>query len=151
MNRIFIAALAAALLGSAVYVHGDTPPRSGMGIPALLDSVAKAGYDSITEISFDDGEWEVEALKDGTPVELHVDPDSGRILSERSDGPHPRLSADQKSLADIAKALEQAGYGPISTIDFETTGWQAEARRGAQWRELTLDLSGKVVADHPED
>ncbi len=151
MNRIFIGAIAALSLSSAAYLYADAPPRSGKQLAAVLELVAAKGYTSVTEISFDDGYWEVEAMKGGASVELQVDPQSGAGVSERSDGPHPQLPTNSKTLRDIVTALEKAGYGQIAKIDFETTGWAAEARRGVQWRELILDLDGNVVSDHPED
>jgi hypothetical protein len=151
MNRVLIGMIAAYSLYGLSFLYADTPPRSAKPIAAVLELVTAGGYQSVTEISYDDGYWEVEALKGKAPVELHIDPKSGEIVRERADGPHPQLPAGAKTLGDIITALEKAGYGQIGKIELEHNGWEAEARRGVQWREILLDFDGKIISDHPED
>jgi hypothetical protein len=42
-------------------------------------------YTDIPEVSFERQTWEVEARRRGVKRELHVDPRTGEIVSERAD------------------------------------------------------------------
>ncbi|MGC4004817.1 MAG: PepSY domain-containing protein [Pirellulales bacterium] len=101
-------------------------PSSAKPLSAVLDAVATAGYDAPTEITYDDGRWEVEVLKAGKPLGLVVDPATAVIVREHADEPHPALPADAIGLRTIVGRLEKEGYVPTK-VEFETTGWEIEA------------------------
>jgi hypothetical protein len=138
------------LLVAALFGGDDIPQRTDKSLSAVLNSVAKAGYESITEVSYDDGQWEVEALKNNEPVGLRIDPQSGKVLREHRDEPHPRLPAKLQALPALVGRLEKDGYHPIKKAEFHVTGWEIEALHDGSWRELILDTQGKIVDDQPD-
>jgi hypothetical protein len=149
MYRLGFGAVLLSLV-SLSFADDDTPPAGAASLASVIAAVEQSGCEAVTEISFDDGRWEVEALRSGKPVGLRVNAATRKILSEYADEPHPKLAAGSKSAQQIAQGLEQAGYPLVRKLEFETTGWEAEAQRAGQWRELILDLEGKVVSDEPD-
>lgn len=76
--------LTLALLKAQHLALGAASPLAPQGarltIRDIHDHVAAAGYREISEIEWEDGYYEVEALApDGQPVELKVNSDSGAI------------------------------------------------------------------------
>jgi hypothetical protein len=151
MQRYWMMALVLSPLAASVAWSDEIPPRSAMPLSAVLKSLTKAGYEAVTEVSFDDGLWEVEVLQRGEPLGLRVHPDTAQVLRKYPDEPHPRLSAEQPSLAFIARRLEKAGYTPIKKAEFESGTWEVEALRGRDLRELIVDANGKIIRDQRED
>lgn len=64
---------------------GERPPADAKPLVEIIQSLEAQGYLPITEISMDDGVWEVEAYKDNVERELRVNPVTGEILSDRKD------------------------------------------------------------------
>src|SRR5690606_7738378 len=85
---------------------GDRLPPGSKPIVDVLKAVESAGYTAITEISFDDGAWEVEALRDGHSVEVTVSPLTVEVISARSDEAHRQLPANGKPLVEILQQLQ---------------------------------------------
>ena len=139
-------------LSAMAFIAGAVPPQSAKPLSDVLHNVeAQGGYTALTEASFDDGVWEIEALHQGKPVEIHVNPDSAKVVSEHPEQAHAKVPKGAKSLSAIVKQLEQAGYA-IESVDFERTGWEAEVVRDRQERELILDVkTGKVLSDRADD
>jgi uncharacterized membrane protein YkoI len=81
----FAAILPVVAISSALALAGDRPPADSKPVSSIAASLEQQGYKPISEISFDDGRWEVEAYKDGQKRELRVDPQTGKILSDRPD------------------------------------------------------------------
>jgi hypothetical protein len=133
------------------YAHGDTPPVSDVGLSDVLKMVEKAGYDAVTEVSFDDGRWEVEALKDKQPVELKIDPVSLKVIDERPDESHHPLKEGSTPLSAIVDRLQKAGFNRLRKAEFEVTGWEVEAFHDASWRELMLSIDGEILPDVSEN
>ncbi|HET7634919.1 MAG TPA: PepSY domain-containing protein [Burkholderiales bacterium] len=82
---LFTAILPVVALSSALAFAGDKPPANSKPVSAIASSLEQQGYAPISEISFDDGRWEVEAYKNDQKRELRVDPQTGKILSDRPD------------------------------------------------------------------
>lgn len=133
----------------------DTPASSTERSKTMLEvvkSLEEADYAPITEISFDDGVWEVEAYKADIPYELSVDPQTGEVLSEHRDNADTKPPAKALLLSKIIEGVEKAGYTHLHDISFEHRTWEAEVRRDGMKRELRLDpLSGEVVEDRVDD
>jgi hypothetical protein len=52
----------------------------------VIAKLESAGYTAITDVEKDDGVWEVDATSPaGEPVELDIDPASGKVLREQPD------------------------------------------------------------------
>ncbi|HTN75456.1 MAG TPA: PepSY domain-containing protein, partial [Pirellulaceae bacterium] len=117
----------------------------------VLRIVATAGYDDVTEISFDDGQWEVEAVKNDQPLEIHLHARTGKVLTEQADEAHDRLPGGALSLREIVGLLEVSGYTRIKKADFHGAQWEVEAFREGSWRELIVDSIGKVISDRLDD
>lgn len=63
------------------------PPADAQPLSAIVLALAleQQGYGPTVEVEFDDGQWEVEAFKDGRKRKLKIGPVSGRITSDRPD------------------------------------------------------------------
>lgn len=152
MTRTLIAAVVLSAIAAAPLVGREGSRLStSKPLSAILEAVAKAGYTDVTEVSYDDGQWEVEVLKDGRPVGLRIDPLSAKILRDHPDEPHPRIPQGAKPLTAIVAQLEKDGYSPIEKAELELAGWEVEALHNGQWRELIIDLDGKIISDQLDD
>ncbi len=86
MKYIFSSTVAIALLLSATQIiAGEKPPVDAAPLSEIIKSLEVKGYSPISEVSVDDGVWEVEVYKDGQERELKVNPVSGQIISDRLD------------------------------------------------------------------
>lgn len=63
----------------------EVPPEDAKPLSEIIKSVEDEGYERISDVSFDDGAWEVDAYKDDQPRELEINPKSGEILSDKKD------------------------------------------------------------------
>lgn len=66
-------------------IASERPPENALPLSGVVKSLEVKGYSPITEISIEDGVWEVEAYKDGQERELEVNPASAEIISDRPD------------------------------------------------------------------
>ena len=86
MKNIFPAATAfTLLLVPGLVLAGEKPPENAVPLSEIVKSLETSGYSPITEVSIDDGIWEVEAYKDGEERDLKVDPVNGEVISDRPD------------------------------------------------------------------
>lgn len=76
--------VSSALAASQVFA-GERPPEGSKPLVEIIQALEAQGYKPITEISMDDGVWEVEAYKNDEERELRVNPLTGEILSDRRD------------------------------------------------------------------
>lgn len=142
--------LAAAM--ASVGLGVDVPASGAKPLSEILGTLDKGGLRSVTEVSFDNGVWEVEGIRDGRPVELHIDPLTSQIINERADEAHPAIPGDGKSLIAICQAVEEAGYSPVTEAEYEPAGWEIETLHKGTPRQLVVDLrTGKIVSDQPDD
>lgn len=151
MRSVITLGMLLALVLAPLTASGDTPPRSSKSLSSILEAVMDAGYTDVTEVSFDDGRWEIECLKGRKSVGLAVNPQSGKVVTEYADEPHPQLPAQGEPLLAIVRRLEKDGYTPIKKVDFEVNGWEVEALHDSTWRELTLATDGKILTDQLDD
>lgn len=141
-----------ACLAMGVAIVGATPPKSAKPLSEVLKKVEGQGYTALTEASYDDGVWEIEAIHDNKPVEIHVNPKTAKVVSEHPEQVQDKLPQDAKSLAAIAGQLEKSGYPRIESIDFERLGWEAEVLKNNQELELVLDVkTGKILSKRADD
>jgi len=140
-----------AVVGGVV-MAGDLLPARALPLSTLLSGLEKAGLTMIVDANFDDGVWEVEGLRGNSAVEVHVDPLSGKILTEKPDQISSMPSAQAKTAAAIAKQLEDAGYAPLLELDWERDHWEVEAMNAQGRRKLHVaGDSGKVLSDRVDD
>ncbi|WP_290583142.1 PepSY domain-containing protein [Ketobacter sp.] len=78
------AALLSALTASQIYA-GERPPAGSKPLVDIIQALEAQGYSPITEISMDNGVWEVEAYKNNEERELRVNPLTGEVVSDRLD------------------------------------------------------------------
>jgi uncharacterized membrane protein YkoI len=139
----------------AVAAKERTTAARGAQQKSILDvvkSLEEADYAPITEISLDDGVWEVEAYKEDIAYELSIDPETGEVISEHRDNGDPKPPAKSMLLSTIIEAIEKAGYTHVHDVSFEHRVWEAEVRRDNMKRELRLDpLTGEIVEDRVDD
>ena len=81
----FLIVVVALLLSATLVLAGEKPPVGAVPLSEIAKSLEGKGYSPITEISIDDGVWEVEAYKEGQERELKVNPVNGDIISDRLD------------------------------------------------------------------
>lgn len=105
---------------------------AGKALREIVTTLERDGYAPITEISLDRGRWEVDAYKDGAAIELHVDPASGRVLSQHPDSGDPRPPANAKALSQILADVEAAGYTEIT--EASSSGRSGRSKRSAMAR-----------------
>jgi uncharacterized membrane protein YkoI len=143
------------LLGTLVALpaaSGEQPPEGSKTLQEIISGAERSGYGPITEVSFDDGVWEVEAYKGDTAFEVTLDATSGEVVSEHRDDGDTRPPAGSMSLSKIVDALTDAGYQNLNDLSFERKSWEVEATRGNQKRELRVDAkNGKVISDRVDD
>jgi hypothetical protein len=149
LKYLFITAIAASPL---LALADQRPPTDAKPLAEIVAHMEKAGYSPIVEVSYDDGYWEVEAIKDGQPIEAMVDPKSGDIVSEHRDEAEKAPPADSLALSDVIAALAKADYADIDEVSFEGTSWEVEAWHNGVKRELRVDpLTAEVISDRSDD
>nr|WP_320015957.1 PepSY domain-containing protein [uncultured Desulfobacter sp.] len=84
-SGIFLTVAVLSALGISQVFAGERPPADSKPIVEIIQTLETQGYAPITEISMDDGLWEVEAYKNNEERELRVNPLTGEILSDRRD------------------------------------------------------------------
>lgn len=90
MNKVLasgmtVSAIITSLLGFTQVSASERPPANAKPLVEIIETLEAQGYDPITEISLDDGIWEVEAYRNNQERELKVHPVTGEILSDRLD------------------------------------------------------------------
>ena len=78
---IAIAGLAVPFAATAA----DTLPKDAMSISEVASKLESHGYQNITEISWDDGVWEAEAVKGDKEYEIKLSATDGKIIHEEED------------------------------------------------------------------
>ncbi len=147
-----IAAASAVAVAPLALVFADQPSADSKPIVEIVEQLEQQGYGPFTEVSFDDGYWEVEAYKQEAPYELAVDARSGRILSEHRDDAEPRPPRDSQPLSRLLRTLNTAGYHAISEVSFERRYWEVESLRADGKHEIHVDpKTGEVINDRRDD
>lgn len=86
VRPVIIAAVALSL--STFAAHADwfkdeTPPANAKPLSVIIKALEDQGYKTITEVSFDDGKWEVEVHQaNGKEVKFEIDPVTGKVTRE---------------------------------------------------------------------
>lgn len=81
-SLVVLAGLAVPFAG----VHAaESMPEDAMKLSEIVSELESKGYDKITEVSMDDGVWEVDVKKNDKKYELKVSPTDGKVLSEEED------------------------------------------------------------------
>jgi uncharacterized membrane protein YkoI len=155
MNTIGLMMMAwfALLVGcmSAVALSNDRLPQKYIPLDEIVESLEKAGY-VVIEAEADEGRWEVDAHKGDETYELHIDPATGETIAAHRDDAEPTPSARAMKLSKLLKAVNQAGYAGISSVEFKRGKWEVEVRKGRQKYELKVDAeNGKILSDRIDD
>lgn len=61
------------------------PPQDAKPLSELLSALEEAGFNDVTEASCERRYWEVEASQGAERLELHVDPLTAKVVSQRVD------------------------------------------------------------------
>ncbi|MFG0265247.1 MAG: PepSY domain-containing protein [Rhodopirellula sp. JB055] len=134
-------------------VSGQTAGGTRLSLVKMVQSLEQDGYGPFTEVSMDDGNWEVETQKGNESVELMVDPSSGKVLSEHHDDPDTPPPADAMPLSKLLQTvMENSHTQDIDEVSFERRYWEIEGVRNGQKRELHVDpITAKIIADRIDD
>lgn len=89
-GRDFLELTVDPVTGKILAEHRDdaesTPTSDALPLSTLLDKLSgEVKFDALDDISFERRYWEVELFQDGQKRELHVDPLTGKIISNRID------------------------------------------------------------------
>ena len=82
---LIIAALFFSMLFLQTSIAAEMPPQDAKPLSELVRTLEEQGYSLFVDIEFEDGQWEIEAYKEGVKRELRVNPVSGKIVSDRQD------------------------------------------------------------------
>ena len=82
-TMMFAAVVLMLVLAANQAMAGERPPADAVSLSEVVKSLEEKGYSPVTEVSMDNGVWEVEAYKDGQEHELKVNPKDGQVLSDR--------------------------------------------------------------------
>lgn len=85
VSGIFVIGVVSSVIAVSQAFAGERPPEGSKPLVEIIQALESQGYEPITEISMDDGVWEVEAYKNNEERELRVNPLTGEILSDRRD------------------------------------------------------------------
>jgi len=140
-------------VSSTVIATGDSAKGAALPMIEIVQRLEKDGYGPFTELSMDNGNWEVEVRKQGMSVELTVDPVSGKVLSEHRDDSEPIPTADAMALSKLLQTLsDNGGYERFDEVSFERRYWEIEVYKNGQKRELHVDpITAKVITDRIDD
>jgi uncharacterized membrane protein YkoI len=132
---------------------GQTANTKSLTMIEIVQQLEKDGYGPFSELSMDDGNWEVEVRKQGESVELTVDPINGKVLSEHRDDAEQTPGRDAMALSTLLQIVsDNGGYKNFDEVSFERRYWEIEVYKNGQKRELHVDpRTAKVVADRLDD
>lgn len=152
-SLVVATSIAAAPAAAITAAPGDAAKnKEPLPMASVVAQLEQEGYSPFTELSMDDGAWEVEAYKGDVPYELRVDVRTGEILSEHRDDSEPRPPQDAKPLSEVLRLLTKAGYENIDDVSFERRYWEFEVYRQDGEHEIHVDpLTGEVVSDRIDD
>ncbi len=131
----------------------QSPATNDLPLIQIVEQLEAAGYQPFSEISMDDGNWEIEVRQNEVAYELTVDRITGKILSQHRDDPDAHPGPDAMSLSSVLKSLaDKDGYHDIDEISFERRYWEIEVFKDGQKRELHVDpATAKIIADRIDD
>jgi uncharacterized membrane protein YkoI len=133
----------------AIHGVGANPTPS---LVQIVRDLEQQQYDPVVDVDREATWWEIEALKKGTAIELHVDRQTGAITSEHRDDPAGSPPQGALRLSEVLVRLEKAGHGDIEEISFERRYWEVESLKHDGKHELYVDpLSGDIVSDRLDD
>jgi hypothetical protein len=115
----------------------NLPPARGRPLRDILQRIEAYGFGPVMEIEYEDGHWQVGALRKGQYAEFAIDAYSGRLLQPRS--------RDLQPVSEIVRAIEDNGFRPIVELEFDGDSWEVEAYRDGKPIELEVDaFTGEI-------
>lgn len=84
VKTLVIAALTGLSLQQSALAD-EKPPAGAMALSVIVTKLEQQGYTPIVDVSLDGGRWEVEVYKNSEKRELKIDPNTGKILSDKPD------------------------------------------------------------------
>ena len=153
--RIFLSYALPSLIGFVAvnYAVGDSNNGEALPLVEIVKRLETNGYEPFSEISKDDGNWEIEVRQNDVAYELTVDAVSGQVLSQHRDDPDDQPPTGGMSLSQVLKSLaDKDGYGDVDEVSFERRYWEIEVTKSSQKRELHVDpMTAKIIADRIDD
>lgn len=61
------------------------PPKDALKLSRILRKLSNSGYANFKDVSFERRAWEIECVRKDTKREIHVDPATGQVISDRLD------------------------------------------------------------------
>ncbi len=153
LYTLAVAAMIPVGVASVVGAGGPAVDSKALSMIEIVQRLEKDGYGPFTELSMDDGNWEVEARKQNDSLELTVDPVSGEILSEHRDDAEQTPPTGSMPLSKVLQTVSESGsYQQFDEVSFERRYWEIEVYQAGQKHELLVDpMTAKVIADRLDD
>ncbi len=155
MNTSHLYSLVAASLipVGITFAVAQTTNSKTLSLIEIVQQLEKDGYGPFSELSRDDGNWEIEVRKQNESVELTVDPISGKVLSEHRDDTEQTPGKDAMALSKLLQSVSNSGnYQDFEEVSFERRYWEIEVYKDGQKHELHVDpLTAKVIASRIDD
>jgi uncharacterized membrane protein YkoI len=152
------AVFAAAILVSICLTSaskGQAPVNAPAAKPLLeiVEQLEQEGYGPFSEISKDDGYWEIEVSRDGVAYELTVSPETGKVVAQHRDDPERLPPKEAMPLSKLLKSiLKDTNYRSIDEVSFERRYWEIEVFQSNEKHEIHVDpVTAKVIADRVDD
>ena len=134
----------------AVHVF-DTRGSGAISAAQVRDLLTAAGYTRITDLEFDDGFWEAEAIDAlGREIDLVLHPVTGAILNAPADP----AGGTPLTATEVLQTLIDAGYSSVTDLDYDDDGhWEADAVNSRGERvELRIEpYTGAVLREELDD
>lgn len=152
-NLLIALTLIPASLFPAVTTQGQTKSDTRLSMIDVVQRLESDGYGPFTELSLDNGNWEIEVRKQAESLELIVDPASGRVISEHRDDSEIAPPGNSMKLSQLLKTVAQdETYQRFEEVSFERRYWELEVfKDGRKW-ELHVDpVTARIVAERADD
>lgn len=141
-RKLFSTFIAAPLAMTAVsLLAADAPSPKAKSAVAIAKVIEAKKVGIITNLEFDNGEWEVEVYDAGKETKFYLNSETAEIRHQKSE---PESSTDlppkdAKALSDILGGLEGKAPGVISEAEFDHGQWEVEFRQGSMKTSMNVD------------
>ncbi len=142
-------------VGATANLQEASLSREGKTLPLveIVKQLESDGYGPFSELSLDRRDWEVEVRKGKESLELRVDAETGKILSEHRDDADKVPGEDAMLLSKLLQKLsETSKYKDFEEVSFESRYWEIEVIHDGQKRELHVDPNNaNIISDRLDD
>lgn len=124
-----------------------SPPADAKPLSTILASVEQQNLGSISEVEWDDGQWEVKVCTSRIACrELYIDPRTGATTRNTRAGSGEIPPAGAMAVSGIVESIEASKQGTIRELEFDDGFWEIKLRDGVRRTGLLVDpMTGKTT------